>query len=136
MMNTFCGIGRIANDLQLTKTSSGKTVLVFTLAIDKRNKKQLEERNEPGTNFIKCVAWETTAQTISGYCHKGSPLGITGSVETRSYQHPQHSEVKVAVTEILVDRITFLEPKQQTQNQFATVDDKVKANVSEDMLPF
>ena len=137
MMNTFCGIGRIANDLQLKKTSNGKSVLAFSLAVDKRNKKKLEEQNMPGTNFIQCVAWNNTAETIAAYFKKGSQIGISGSVETRSYKHPQHDEVTVYVTEILVENITFIDKKeaQPQATQFETVDDVVENNAA-DLLPF
>lgn len=133
-MNAFHGIGRIANDLSLQKTANGKTVLHFNLAIDKRNKKKLQEANQPAVNYIPCVAWETTANMIVQYFQKGDGIGISGTIDTRSYPHPKHDDVKVYVTEILVDGIDFLpaKNKQEKQEQLNTVDDYVQP----DDLPF
>lgn len=138
MLNSFNGVGRITNNLELRKTQNGKTVLSFTIAIDKRNKKKLEDAGQNGTNFIRCIAWESTAHTIAGYCQKGDKIGITGTVETREYKHPNHSDVTVYVTEILVDTIELLgERRKQENNGMATVDDYVKqADVVPDDLPF
>lgn len=139
MMNAFHGIGRIANNLTLSKTPNGKTVLRFTLAIDKRNKKKLEEQNLPGTNFISCVAWESVATTIENYFKKGDGIGINGSIDTRSYDHPKHPDVKVYVTEVLVETIDFLPGRKQEQNQMNTVDDYITEqplNPVPDDLPF
>lgn len=132
MMNAFLGIGRIANDLTITKTQSGKSMLRFSLAIDKKNKKKLQEANLPYTNYIQCVAWESTALTIHQYFKKGDEIGISGSVETRSYE--DQAGKKVYVTEILVDTITFINGRKGSQ--LDTVDDRILPEVTDNELPF
>ena len=133
-MNEWCGIGRISNDLVLNKTANNQTTLTFNLAIDKRNRKKLEELGKPTTNFIRCVAWGSVAQTIADYCKKGTQLGIVGSIETRNYK--DNDGKTVYVTEVFVGKITFCDNKPK--NEFATVDDEANTTIAVDDsdLPF
>lgn len=125
------GIGRIANDLTTSKTQTGKTKLDFTLACDKRNKKQLEAQGKPTADFVRCVAWEKTAELIAQYAQKGSELFVEGDVITRSYQDTTGRTVYI--TEILIDEMRFLGKavsKAEQPREEETID------LSADYLPF
>lgn len=133
--NDWNGIGRITDELELKKSTSGKDTLSFTLACDKRNQKQLEQEGKPTANFIRCVAWEYNARLLSQYCKKGSQIAVNGSVETRTYQ--DRNGKNVFVTEILIDNIKFLDSKPvENNNSFQTVDDVVAQRIDDSNLPF
>lgn len=140
MLNNWSGAGRVANDLKLQKTQSGKTVLRFSVAINKANAKKLKQENQPYTNYISCVAWGNTADMIAQYFQKGNPIELTGSIETRNYEDPNFHGRKVYVTEVYVSQVGFpVREQQQTQpvvqqNSFSTVDDLIE--VAPDDLPF
>lgn len=138
MLNNWTGEGRITDNLQLSKTTDGVSVLRFSIAIDKRNAKKLKEQNKPSTNFIRCLAWRETAEMIAQYFSKGSPIGITGSIETSNYTDRNGNNR--SVTEIAVNNVHFPlqnskqepQPTQQsysqqssTANAFSTVDDLI-----------
>lgn len=109
-INVVTLIGRFTKDVEIRKTQSGKSVVQFTLAANRRGK-------DAGADFINCVAWEKTADVISQYCHKGDRIGVIGRIATRSYDD-KYSNKKVFVTEIMVDQFEFLsEPKKEEPKQ-------------------
>ena len=73
-MAFVCGyMGRIVKDPELKQTQSGKQICSFSLASEEGwgDKKH--------TDFIPCVAWNKTAQTIVNYLHKGDNVIFEGS---------------------------------------------------------
>ena len=109
-INSVTLIGRSTKDIEIRKTQSGKSVVQFTLAVNRRGK-------DAGADFINCVAWEKTADVLAQYCHKGDRIGIVGRISTRSYDDKTTGK-KVFVTEIMVDQFEFLsEPKKEEPKQ-------------------
>lgn len=108
MINNTTLTGRIANDLELRYTGSGIAVLQFRLAVDRSYTNAQGERE---TDFISCVVWRKTAETMAAHLNKGSLIGLVGSIQTRNYQHAQGHTVYM--TEVVVDNFTFLESKNK-----------------------
>lgn len=106
-MNNWNGIGRVTKDIVLKTTATGKSVATFTLAVN-REKKNTEGKYD--ADFITCVAYEGIAETISKFVHKGDRFGVTGRIQTRTYDKQDGS--KVYVTEIIVKGYDFLEGKK------------------------
>lgn len=103
-------IGRLTKDPEIKMTQSGKDCLMFNLAVN---------RNDYEANFIRCVAFEKTAQNINQYLHKGDRLAITGTLTSRSYEN-QNGQ-RVFITEVLVRQTQFLNSKNfntQTNNGY------------------
>ncbi len=105
MVNSVVLIGRLTKDPELRTTGSGTPVVSFTLAVNRRFKSQ----GQPEADFINCVAWNKTAETMARYLHKGSLIAITGRIETRNYENQQGQ--RVYVTEVVADSFDFLEPR-------------------------
>lgn len=124
-MNSTNLIGRLTKDLDVRYTGNGKAVVNFTVAVDRPFSRDT-------TDFIDCVAWEKTAENMGQYLKKGSQVGVTGYITTRNYENNQGQ--RVYVTEVLADRVQFLDskndnqgnqqqqPQQQNNNPFANVD--------------
>ena len=110
-MNNVVLIGRLAKDVELRRTASGKAVASFTLAVNKDFK---NEQGNYDADFIDCVAFEQRAETISKHVHKGDRFGVVGQLATRSYENKEGKKVKV--TEVKVTGFDFLEGKKQTEN--------------------
>ena len=106
MINNVVLTGRLTKDIELKATREGTSVCNFSLAVE-----QSYGKGEKKTNFINCQAWKTTAEILDKYCGKGSLIGVEGSIQTRSYDNQQGQ--KVFVTEVLANKITFLETKKQ-----------------------
>ena len=61
-------------------------------------------------DFINCVAWNKTAETIAQYVSKGTMIGIEGRLQVRNYEN--EAGVRQYISEVLVNRFTFLESKK------------------------
>lgn len=112
MINNTTLVGRLTKNLELKHTGSGIAVVSFILAVERNYKNGQGERE---TDFINCVAWRGTAETISNFAVKGSLLGITGAIQTRNYDNNQGQTVYV--TEVVVDNFQMLEPKDVTDSR-------------------
>ena len=105
-MNSVCLIGRLTKDVQERRTQNGTPVVSFTLAVDRRKK-------EDGADFINCIAWNKSAETIAKYVHKGDLFGVTGYIQTRSYEKDGRTNY---ATEVVTTGFQFLERKREMQS--------------------
>lgn len=103
-MNKVVLIGRLTKDPELRRTQSGKSVATFTLAVD-------NHRKDEGADFPVCVAWERVADLLNQYVKKGQKIGVSGRLQTRTYDSKGHKQF---VTEVVVDEVEFLEKKNQS----------------------
>lgn len=102
-MNNVSLIGRLTKDVQERRTQSGTPVVSFTLAVNRMKK-------EDGADFINCIAWDKAAETIARYVHKGDLFGVTGHIQTRSYEKDGRMNY---VTEVVTTSFQFLERKRE-----------------------
>lgn len=102
-MNSVNIIGRLTRDPELRKTSNGRSVTNFCLAVNRANE---------GADFIDCVAWSETADLACKYLSKGSQIGVTGRLQTRTYDDKNGNNRKIV--EVVIDRVQFLgDPKKK-----------------------
>lgn len=106
-MNVFCGAGYVTRDPEIYTTQGGVKRANFTLAINRRFANAQGNRE---TDFLPIVAWRQLADFVEKYVTKGKKIGVTGSVQVRSYDAQDGS--KRYVTEIIADSIEFLAPKE------------------------
>lgn len=99
-MNRVVLIGRLAGDPEMRTTQSGKQVVSFTLAVDRRHTAE----GQPTADFIPCVAWGKLAEVIGQHMKKGRQCGIEGRMQVRTYEK---DGTKRYVTEVIADGMTF-----------------------------
>lgn len=104
-MNSVELIGRLTKKPELAYNQNGNSYCRLTLAINRPKK----EDGTQDADFISCVAWKNTADTICKYLNKGSLVGLEGRIQTGSYD--REDGTKVYTTDVLVSRIHFLESK-------------------------
>ena len=100
-MNHCAIIGRLTKDPDM-KTSGELTIARFTLAVDRPTKKD-------EADFISCVAFGKTAETIEKYLRKGSKIAVEGRIQTGSYEKDGR---KIYTTDVIVERFDFCESKK------------------------
>lgn len=112
-MNQVILIGRLARDVEMKETSSGKTYCRFSLAVDRgMSKAKKEEAKAKGietVDFIPCTAWDKTAETLSKYTEKGCRITVTGAIQRRSYE--DKSGQKATVTDVVVRNAEIIDFK-------------------------
>lgn len=103
-MNKVQLVGRLVKDPESKNTASQVLFCNFTVAVQRRYK---NEQGKFDSDFINCLAWRNTAQFIGSYFRKGMRIGLTGSIQTRSYE--DNNGQKHFITEVLVDEAEFVE---------------------------
>ena len=153
IMNNFNGIGRIVKDLEVKTSQGGTAVLNNTVAINRPFKnKQTGERE---ADFINFVAFGKTAEIIAQYHQKGSLIGLSGRMQSRSYENSNGQ--KVFVTELVVNEMHFTgsnnasdgqqsqarpntnqarQTRSQAPDENPFANSKGSVDISEDSLPF
>ena len=111
MINNTVLTGRLVQDPELKYTGSGVAVISFRLAV---NRNFTNANGEREADFINCQAWRGTAEVIANNLNKGSLIGVEGRIQTRNYQ--DNDNKTVYITEVVVDTVTFLEPRAESQN--------------------
>lgn len=111
-MNQTCLIGRLTKDVELKYTPANQAVAQFTLAVNRTFKNANGERE---ADFINCVIWRQAAENFANFAKKGALIGITGRIQTRSYENAQGQ--RVYVTEVIAENFQMLESRSQQQGQ-------------------
>ena len=106
-MNKVVLIGRLVRDPEVRYTQSGKAVTSFTLAVDRRVRKDAEAQQT--ADFIPIVAWDKLAEVCGNYLTKGRRTAVEGRIQVRSYEAKDGS--KRYVTEIIAESVEFLGDK-------------------------
>ena len=104
-LNNVTLIGRFAREPELKQTSTGKAILNFSLAVNKRG--------ESGPNWIDCIAWEKSAELIAKFMHKGSKIGITGSIDQSQFTDKENK--KQSRFQVVVNGFFFLDSKSESK---------------------
>ena len=110
-MNVVILHGRLGKDPDVRTTQSGMVMARFSIAVDRYAKKG-DARN---ADFISCLAFSSTAETIAKYCTKGKELIVQGHIQTGSYT--TDAGEKRYTTDVVVDRMEFCgksEAKQES----------------------
>ncbi|MHA6124517.1 single-stranded DNA-binding protein [Enterococcus mundtii] len=142
MINNVTLVGRLTKDPDLRYTSSGKAVAGFTLAVNRRFTNQAGQRE---ADYIQCVIWGKSAETLANYAKKGSLIGIVGRLQSRSYEN--NEKQRVYVTEVVVETFQLLEPRTVNEQRQSSQNNQQNDNsdpnfegaaidISDDDLPF
>lgn len=102
-MNNIQLLGRTTSDLELKTTTSGKSVCSFDIAVTRKFDKEI-------TDFIPCVAWNKTCETMCKFVKKGQLIAIDGSLYTRKYED-KNGNNRTAY-EVNVNNFYFAESKK------------------------
>ena len=140
-MNKVELVGRLTRDPEMRTSQSGQSVLRFSVAVNRRFKNANDGYD---ADFINCVAFSKTAEFIGKYFSKGMAIGITGRIQTGSYE--KNDGTKVYTTDVVVEAAEFVEKKSDnasngtfdpTENQggFDTIPDD-SFDVDDEDLPF
>ena len=112
MINNVTLIGRLTRDAELRYTPSNIATAQFNIACNRNFK---NSNGEYDADFINCVMWREQAERFCNWTKKGMLVGITGRIQTRSYEG--NDGKRVYVTEVVADNFQVLEKRDNTANQ-------------------
>jgi len=99
LLNRVILIGRLTRDPELRYTQQGTAVARFTLAINRKFKRE-------ETDFIDIVVWQKTAENCAQYLTKGQMAMVEGRLQVRSYEAQDGSKRKAV--EVVAEDVRFL----------------------------
>jgi len=129
-MNKVCLIGRLGKDVEIRYASGENQMAVgrFSLAVKRPHKKD-------ETDWINCVAFGKTAETLSKYFKKGSGIAVSGRIQTGSYKG-KDSSTKYSF-DVVVEDFDFIDKKSDVpQNQTDVPYSADNIDDDDDDLPF
>ena len=113
-MNIVNLLGRLVRDADVKYTPNGKVVAQFTLAVDRPF---LNQEGQREADFIPCVLWGKSAETLANNVSKGQRVLVEGRLQIRSYDAKDGS--KRYITEVICNQFEFIERKQKDSNNSA-----------------
>lgn len=109
MLNQIVLVGRIAKEIEVRETESGKKVATLTLAVP-RSFKNINGEYE--TDFLYCSLWDVIASNTREYCKVGDIVGVKGRVTSSVYE--KDGEKHYAM-DIIAEKVTFLSSKSKEE---------------------
>lgn len=114
-MNCVNLIGRLAAEPEVRYTQTNIMVTQFNLAV---NRAYAKPEDKEKADFITVLAWNKTAEFVSKYFRKGQQVGVTGRIETGSYDDKDGK--RVYTTKVVAEHVYFADSKKEdTANPFA-----------------
>lgn len=101
-MNSVELVGRLVADPDIKYTDGGLTIARFRTACDRRFRKDGDQT----ADFISCVAFGKTAEFVEKYFSKGKRIGLTGRIQTGSYEK---DGTKIYTTDVVAENVEFVE---------------------------
>lgn len=131
-MNSVSIIGRITKDPEIRYTQDNKAYGRFSVAIDRGKDKDGKDR---GADYPNVVVFGKTAELVEKYCFKGMLVGVSGRLQTGSYEKDGH---KLYTTDILAERVEFLSRRESQDAQGQGVQATIPEGFAQipDDLPF
>ena len=138
-MNKVILMGRLTASPELRTTPQGTAVTRFTIAVDRRFKKEGGQQ----ADFITCVAWRGTAEFICRFFQKGRMIAVEGELQSRSWDGQDGK--RQYTTEVVLDAAFFAgdSPRQATpdtplrEGGFGGIDSVfTDIGANEDDIPF
>lgn len=109
-MNKVQLIGRLTKDPEVRYTNSNTAVANFTLAVNRRFKKE----GQSEADFIPVVAWDKTADFCSKYFNKGLQVAVVGRLQIRSWD--DNDGKKHYATEVVAEEVYFADSNKKSEN--------------------
>lgn len=143
-MNCTILSGRLTKDPETRYTQSGMAMSEWTLAVDRRFKRE----GEPTADFIRCKAFGKTAEFVDKYFGKGKKMDVQGRIQTGSYKNKDGATV--FTFDVIVENVEFGESKAESKAETQTESKpqeppvgpapdewmKVPDNIEEELFPF
>ena len=104
-MNKLIIIGNLTRDPELRTTSTGVNVCDFTVAVNRRQRRDAQN-GQPEADFFRVSAWRERGELCAKYLAKGRKVCVIGPVSVRTYTG--NDGTTRASLEVTADEVEFL----------------------------
>ncbi|MGC9529846.1 MAG: single-stranded DNA-binding protein [Candidatus Bipolaricaulaceae bacterium] len=115
-LNRVLLTGRLAADPELRYTQSGRAVVNFRVAVNRRWLNPDSGEWEEDADFIPVVAWGKQAEMCATYLQKGRLVAVDGRLRFRSFETQGGERRRIA--EVNAQSVHFLGPKPQSTSDY------------------
>jgi single-strand DNA-binding protein len=110
--NNAIMVGRLTRDPELRRTSTGKAVCAFDIAISRRMKDSITgEWKDADPTFVPIIVWGEQAERCGERLKKGSPVHVEGRLQTNKWEGSDG--VKRSRLEVVASRVQILSITRQ-----------------------
>ena len=106
-MNKLTIIGNLTRDPELRTTSAGVSVCTFSVAVNRRPKRE----GQPEADFFRVSAWRQLGENCQKYLVKGRKVCVVGSVSVSLFTGQDGNAH--ANLEVVAEDVEFLSSGQQ-----------------------
>lgn len=100
-INQVILMGRLTRDPETRSTSSGKTVVSFSLAVDRAGQ-------DDQADFFEITAWDKLGELVAQYLSKGRKALIQGRLRQDSWEDKETGKKRSSIS-IVASDVTFLD---------------------------
>ena len=104
-MNKLTIIGNLTRDPELRTTNTGVNVCDFTVAVNRRQRRDAQN-GQPEADFFRVTAWRERGELCAKYLAKGRKVCVIGPVSVRTYTG--NDGTTRASLEVTADEVEFL----------------------------
>jgi single-strand DNA-binding protein len=122
-INQVILMGRLTRDPESRTTPSGKTVVSFSIAVDRGG-------DNDTTDFFDITAWEKLGELVAQYLSKGRRTLVQGRLQQSSWDDKDTGKKRSKV-EVVATDVTFLDGPSDNNggsNSAAPTDSKKKSD--------
>lgn len=111
-MNKVMLLGRLVRDpeIRYSAGAESKAVAKFTLAVDRRFKRE----GEQSADFIPCTAFGKSAEFVEKYIRKGQKIAVEGHWQTGSFEK---NGTKYYNNDCIIEAMDFAEGKKEGNHE-------------------
>jgi single-strand DNA-binding protein len=124
-------LGNVGKDPEIRATGGGTMVANFGLATSERTKDG-QGNWQDRTEWHNIVVYGRLAEIVRDYVKKGSKLFVEGRLQTRNWDDKDHAGRKVYRTEIIVNDLSLLSGRDDSQGGYSRSSSSQNAAVNED----
>lgn len=100
-INQVILMGRLTRDPEVRTTTTGKTIVSFSLAVDRGGQ-------DDATDFFEVTAWEKLGELVNQYLSKGRRCLVQGRLRQDSWDDKETGKKRSKV-EVVATDVTFLD---------------------------
>jgi len=118
-------IGNLTRDPELRYTPAGIPVVRFTLAVNRRGRKDAQGGRSEEVDFINVVAWRRLAEICGEFLRKGRSVAVEGRLQIRNFVGRDGQSRTMA--EVIADHMQMLGRKADFAEASSVEPDLVEA---------
>jgi single-strand binding protein len=116
-INQVILMGRLTRDPEQRTTTSGRTVVSFSIAVDRQTQ-------DDQADFFDVTAWEKLGELVMQYLSKGRRVLVQGRLRQDSWEDKETGKRRSRI-EVVASDVTFLDgPSSDTASSTANISTK------------